>query len=181
MHSNDENEKFERKISSSEKKLTMKSYNVITQVTEYNLDELPDDETILIKEAKSAAKNAYAPYSKFLVGCAVLLENGEIVTGSNQENAAYPSGLCAERVAIFYANSKYPNVPVLKLAVAVFTKSEFVDEPIPPCGSCRQVLVETELRFKIPIRIILSGKEKIKVIENAKSLLPMNFDGEYLK
>ncbi|NOZ47869.1 MAG: cytidine deaminase [Chlorobi bacterium] len=158
----------------------MKSYKVITPYIEYNFEELSDDEKQLIKEAKESAVNAYAPYSQFLVGCAVLLENGKTVTGNNQENAAYPSGLCAERVAIFYANSKYPNVPVLKLATAVFSKSEFLDEPIPPCGSCRQVLLETELRFKIPIKIILAGKEKIRVIENAKSLLPLNFDNEYL-
>ena len=160
----------------------MKSFDVITRVTEYdNLKELPKDELVLIKEAKDAAINAYAPYSKFLVGCAVLLKNGKIVSGNNQENAAYPSGLCAERVAIFYANSKYPNIPVVKMAVTVYSKNDFVDEPIPPCGSCRQVLVETELRFKIPIKIILAGKEKIRIIDNAKSLLPMNFDSDYLK
>jgi len=158
----------------------MKTYNVITKVHEYNISELPSDEQKLIEQAKKTAKNAYAPYSSFLVGCAVLLENSEIVSGNNQENAAYPSGLCAERVAIFYANAHFPNVAVKKLAVAVYTNNDFVKEPIPPCGSCRQVLVETELRFKKPIKIIMAGKEIIKVIDNAKSLLPMNFDSDYL-
>jgi len=160
----------------------MKSFNVVTKVTEYdNLNELPQDEQNLIQRSKEAAVIAYAPYSKFLVGCSVLLENGKIVSGNNQENAAYPSGLCAERVAIFYANSKFPNTSVIKLAVSVYTDGEFVTEPIPPCGSCRQVLVETELRFKVPIKIILAGKDKIRVVENAKSLLPMNFDSDHLK
>lgn len=160
----------------------MKSYNVITKVLEYeDINELPKDEITLIKEAKLAAVNAYAPYSKFLVGSAVLLENGEIVSGNNQENAAYPSGLCAERVAIFYANSKYPNIPVIKMAVIVFAHSDFIEEPIPPCGSCRQVIVETQLRFKTPIKMILAGKNKIRIIEDAKSLLPLNFDSVYLK
>ena len=159
----------------------MKSFDVITHVTEFDsLDELPQDEILLVSHSRDAAKRAYAPYSKFQVGAAVLLQNNEIVTGNNQENAAYPSGLCAERVAIFYANSKFPEIPVLKLVVTVFSDSDFIDEPIPPCGSCRQVLVETELRFKTPIKIILAGKNKIRVIENAKSLLPLNFDSDYL-
>ena len=107
---------------------------------------LPEDEIILVNQSREAAKRAYAPYSKFQVGAAVLLENGEIITGTNQENAAYPSGLCAERVAVFYANSKYPDVPVIAIAVTAFTNNKFVQTPIPPCGSCRQVLTETETK-----------------------------------
>ena len=155
----------------------MKKKNITTVTYEYDsVDELSKDEQILIQKSKEAVNNAYAPYSKFQVGAAVLLENGEIITGTNQENAAYPSGMCAERVAVFYANSKFPNVPVIAIAVTAFTNNNFVKTPIPPCGSCRQVLVETETRFNTPIKIYLVSESKITVINDAKDLLPLNFD-----
>ncbi|MCD6556282.1 MAG: cytidine deaminase [Bacteroidales bacterium] len=155
----------------------MKKKNITTVTYEYDsVDELSKYEQILIQKSKDIVKNAYAPYSKFQVGAAVLLENGEIITGTNQENAAYPSGLCAERVAVFYANSKYPDVPVKAIAVTAFTNNNFVKTPIPPCGSCRQVLVETETRFNTPIKIYLVSESKITVINDAKDLLPLNFD-----
>jgi len=155
---------------------------ITTTVYEFDsVSELSIEDQNLIKEAKEITKNSYAPYSHFHVGAALLLANGEIITGTNQENAAYPSGLCAERVALFYANSKYPSVAVLSIAIAVKTNSEFLKKPAPPCGSCRQVLLETETRFKTPIKIILVGEEKIQLIENAKSLLPINFDDSFLK
>ncbi len=160
----------------------MKQKNITTVTYEYDsLDELSKNEQILIQKSKDAVKNAYAPYSKFQVGAAVLLENGEIITGTNQENAAYPSGLCAERVAVFYANSKYPDVPVKAIAVTAFTNNNFVKTPIPPCGSCRQVLVETETRFQKPIKIYLVSESKITVINDAKDLLPLNFDESSLE
>ncbi len=161
---------FTKQESMNEKKIT-------TVIYEYNsVKELNSDEQKLINASKEAVKNAYAPYSKFQVGAAVLLENGEIITGTNQENAAYPSGLCAERVAVFYANSKYPDVPVIAIAVTAFTNNKFVQTPIPPCGSCRQVLTETETRFKKPIKVYLVSESGITVINNAKDLLPLNFD-----
>ncbi len=135
----------------------------------------------LIESAKKAAESAYAPYSKFRVGAAVLLENGEIIQGSNQENAAYPSGLCAERVAIFYANSKYPNVPIKRIAVTANTKDGFIKEPIPPCGSCLQVMLESEKRYEQPLQVILYGSEKITVADSIKQFLPFNFNKEMLK
>ena len=107
-------------------------------------NELSREDATLIAEAVKVAQDAYAPYSQFKVGAAVLLENGIIVTGSNQENAAYPSGLCAERTALFYAGAQYPDVPVLALAVVAFNNIGQVEQ-ISPCGSCRQVLVETSL------------------------------------
>jgi len=155
----------------------MKKKNITTFTYEYDsVEELSKAEQLLIQKSKDAVNNAYAPYSKFQVGAAVLLENGEIIIGTNQENAAYPSGLCAERVAVFYANSKYPDVPVKAIAVTAFTNNNFVKTPIPPCGSCRQVLVETETRFNTPIKIYLVSESKITVINDAKDLLPLNFD-----
>ena len=159
----------------------MKKVEITTTTYEYDsLEELSQDEQFLINKSKEAVNNAYAPYSKFNVGAAVLLENGEIIIGTNQENAAYPSGLCAERVAIFYANSKYPDVPVKAIAVAAFTNNKFVESPVPPCGSCRQVIMETETRFNAPIKIYLVSKSKITVINDAKTLLPLNFDEHFL-
>ena len=159
----------------------MKKVEITTTVYEYDsLEELSKEEQILINKSKEAVKNAYAPYSKFNVGAAVLLETGEIIIGTNQENAAYPSGICAERVAIFYANSKYPDVPVKAIAVSAFTNNKFIDSPVPPCGSCRQVILETETRFKTPIKIYLVSSNKITVIEDAKNLLPLNFDTNFL-
>jgi cytidine deaminase len=159
----------------------MKKKNITTVTYEYDsAEELNSEARILIQKSKDAVENAYAPYSKFQVGAAVLLENGEIITGTNQENAAYPSGLCAERVAVFYANSKYPDVPVKAIAVTAFTNNNYVKTPIPPCGSCRQVLVETETRFQKPIKIYLVSESKITVINDAKDLLPLNFDGTSL-
>jgi len=145
------------------------------------LEELPEIEKILIERAKSASANAYAPYSHFLVGAAVLLENGEIITGNNQENAAYPSGLCAERTAMFYANANYPDVAVTTLAVAAQNAGGFLKDPIAPCGSCRQVLLETEQRYGKKLRVLLYGASEIAILETVKDLLPLSFGVETLK
>jgi len=145
------------------------------------LEELPEIEKLLIERAKSASVNAYAPYSHFLVGAAVLLENGEIITGNNQENAAYSSGLCAERTAMFYANANYPDVPVTTLAVAAQNSSGFLKDPIAPCGSCRQVLLETEQRYGKKLRVLLYGASEIAILESVKDLLPLSFGVEALK
>lgn len=128
----------------------------------------------LHKEAMRAMSNAYAPYSQFKVGAAVLLANGKIVSGSNQENGAYPSGLCAERVALFYAGAQYPDVAVRAIAIAAITKGKIV-EGISPCGGCRQVMLETENRAGTPLKIFLCGSESMRLIDSAASLLPIGF------
>jgi cytidine deaminase len=123
-------------------------------------------------------QHSYAPYSKFHVGAAALLKSGIIVTGSNQENAAYPSGLCAERTTLFYANSQYPDQPVLTLAIAARNEKGFMKEPIPPCGACRQVILETENRFNHPVRILLYGEDGIYEAHSIEDLLPLTFTKE---
>lgn len=153
----------------------------ITIATEYDSEtEFSKTDQKLIQLAKDATKNAYAPYSKFNVGACVLLENGEVFSGNNQENAAYPSGLCAERVAIFYANSKYPTIPVTAIAICAMNENGILNTPVPPCGSCRQVLLETELRFDTPIKIILIGKNRLTTIDNVSQLLPLHFKKDNL-
>lgn len=160
----------------------MKKREIKSILVDYNSSaELDEKSQELIENAKQAAENAYAPYSKFKVGAAVLLENGEIIQGSNQENAAYPSGLCAERVAIFYANSKYPNVAIKSIAVTANTENGFIEEPIPPCGSCLQVMLESERRSENPIEVILYGQNKITKAESIREFLPFNFNKEMLK
>jgi len=159
----------------------MKKKEIITRVTEYDsLEELANEDQILVQKSKEAALGAYAPYSHFHVGAAVKLDNGEIVIGNNQENAAYPSGLCAERVAIFHANAQYPDVAVTAIAISVYYNSNYISTPVPPCGSCRQVLLETENRYGRPIKVILAGEKLIQIIENARALLPINFDEKFL-
>ncbi len=160
----------------------MKKIEINTTIYEYDsLDELSPDEQMLSKKAIEVVQNAYSPYSNFKVGAAVLLENGEIIVGTNQENAAYPSGLCAERVALFYANSKYPDVPVVALAVTAYTKKHYLETTTPPCGACRQVMLETENRFNKDMKILMVGQKKVSMVPNAKALLPLNFDGNFLK
>jgi len=134
----------------------------------------------LIAAARESAENAYAPYSKFFVGAAVLLVNGEIIKGNNQENADFTDGLCAERVALFYAHAVYPDVAVEALAVTAKNLNGLIPGPAQPCGSCRQVLIETESRFNQPIRIILDGAEKIMVLNGADNLLPFAFKPDQL-
>lgn len=160
----------------------MKKRDIISTIYEYDsIDELSVEDKSLIQDAKDATRDSYSPYSHFRVGAAVLLENGKVIKGSNQENAAYPSGLCAERVAMFYANSNYPNVAVKAIAVATVGNNNSADTVVPPCGACRQVLVETEQRFKKPIRVLLSGKSKVFEIKDVEQLLPISFDGSFLK
>lgn len=145
-----------------------------------SMDELSENEQRLIQLSKEATKNSYAPYSRFYVGAAVLLKSGEIIQGANQENAAYPSGLCAERVALFYANSKYPDQAVLAIAIAAANEKGILNELIAPCGSCRQVMLETEQRYEKEIKIFLVGDEKVFLINGVKSLLPIHFNKSYL-
>jgi len=159
----------------------MEKKTIETNYTVYNFDELSESYQMLINKAKEQVSKAYAPYSGFSVGAAVELENGEIFAGSNQENSAYPSGLCAERVAMFYANAQFPNVAVKSMAIVAFTKGNFLPDPITPCGSCRQVLLETEMRFDQNINILLYGTKNTYLIENVKELLPLCFEKSSLQ
>ena len=158
----------------------MKQINITTKITVYSYEECTETEKNLINAAKQASANAYAPYSNFNVGAALLLENGEIITGNNQENAAYPSGLCAERTAVFYANAQYPNQKIEAMAVAAFYNGEFTEDLISPCGSCRQVLLEVESRYNSPVKILLYKKGEVYVADSMSSLMPLSFTKEAL-
>jgi len=142
---------------------------------------LPQDVNELMEQAAGVRKNAYAPYSKFQVGAALLLDNGKVVLGSNQENAAYPSGLCAERVAIFHAGAVYPDAKIVKMAITAASSQRIVNAPIPPCGSCRQSIAEYELKQDVPIEIWFMGETgAVYQSESLKNLLPMVFGGKDL-
>ncbi len=160
----------------------MENKSVTINYFEYNrIEELEELHQVLLKKAEHALTSAYAPYSGFKVGAAVLLENGIIVTGNNQENAAYPSGLCAERVALFAASSQYPGIPFKAIAITAKAKDFTVNYPVSPCGSCRQVMNEYENLFKTSLKIILKGETgKIIVLENVGGLLPFSFTSEQL-
>lgn len=149
----------------------MKIKTIELKVFEYsNPDDLPEKDKMLLLSARDAGHNAYAPYSGFRVGAAALLENGEIIRGNNQENAAYPSGLCAERVALFYASANFPFIGVKALAI-----SNVNNKDTKPCGACRQVIAEYEDLSGMPIRIILDGGNSITVFEGIDNLLPLRF------
>lgn len=155
----------------------MKKKNINIEYKEYlNKEELSKEEILLLERAAQAAESAYAPYSNFHVGAALLLSNGEIVAASNQENAAYPSGLCAERVAVFYAHAKYPAESILSMAVTAMVDGKLCKTPTYPCGACRQVLSESEKRAGSPIKIIIGGEKVIQIVEGISSLLPFAFD-----
>jgi cytidine deaminase len=140
----------------------------------------PDDRE-LVFAARETALNAYAPYSKFRVGAAIRLESGIIVRGANVENAAFPSGLCAERSALSNSISNHHNDKPTAMAIAAMTEDGLTDDPVPPCGNCRQVIAEEESRIGNQIRIILSGKNKTMIIESISSLLPLQFNKKNLK
>lgn len=151
-----------------------KTYSFEFEILKNN--ELSETASKVINEAKKATDNSYAPYSKFQVGAAVLLDNELIIKGNNQENIAYPSGLCAERVTVFAANANYPSNAIKVLAIAAQTGGKFTEKPITPCGACRQVLCETEQRQKSPMEIYLYGTEEIIHIKSAEDLLPLAFE-----
>ena len=147
-----------------------------------SIDELTEEDAWLLNEAREVTGNAYAPYSHFHVGAVAKLANGEIVAGSNQENASFPVGLCAERVLLASASSLYPNIPIESMAISYQSDNGDSNHPIAPCGICRQSLQEYESRVKHPIRLILGGMEgKIYIIPKSSSLLPLAFTSEELK
>ena len=159
----------------------MKEIKWETSVKVYSTEELPPEEQRLIHAAIEATERSYAPYSHFSVGAAVLMENGAVVCGSNQESAAYPSGMCAERTALFYAHSQYPQLAVKALAIAARSEKGLLPSPIPPCGACRQVMLETEKRSGSAMRILLYGTQEVYKIEGTGSILPLSFDADFLK
>lgn len=156
--------------------------NVSFSYTEYeNPDELNNDDRELVLSAQMAAQNAYAPYSKFKVGAALRLGSGRIVTGANVENAAFPSGICAERNAISHSVSNFPDDHPVAIAISAQTEDGLLDNSISPCGNCRQVMAEEELRNGKEIKVILSGKTKTVVISSISSLLPLQFNNRNLR
>ncbi len=144
-------------------------------------EELGVEDARLMEIAISARKRAYSPYSNFEVGAAILLGNGEIVEGNNQENACYPAGLCAERVAIFYASSKYPGIPIKTIAVSATSRDYVMDRPAAPCGNCRQAISEYEIRQDSPISIIMSGETgEVLKCRSVSDILPLAFNNSFL-
>lgn len=173
-------------VNQKQKPKTMKDLNINIPLKEYSYDELPEDMRRLVDVAKAQTRRSYAPYSKFHVGAAIELADGTIVPGSNQENAAFPSGTCAERTACFYASASHPGVPMRRIAIAAWTprhhegispddyEANFQDEPISPCGACRQSLLEYEALYG-PMEVILFGKKRVLVLPSVRSLLPLSF------
>ncbi len=153
----------------------MKELKLVAKISICTYEELSIQEKKLIDAAKNATKNAYAPYSGFHVGAAVLLENDVIVTGNNQENAAFPAGICAERAAIFYANTNYATSVPLMLAIAASKNGKFTEHFVSPCGLCRQVLIETEKRYKQHLKILMYGEKEIYIASSVEDLLPLGF------
>ena len=160
----------------------MKKHTIETVLEVYHsVSELPPNIQVLMKKAQATREQAYAPYSKFKVGAALQLVNGETVLGNNQENAAYPSGLCAERVAVFAAGANYPGVAVEMIALTVRSEKHKVITPTPPCGACRQSLAEYEVNQKTPIVLYFMGESgKVVKADSVKSLLPLVFDRSFL-
>jgi cytidine deaminase len=160
----------------------MKDITFTSQITVFeSIQELPETIKDLMEKATEVRKKAYAPYSKFRVGAAVLLDNGKIILGSNQENAAYPSGLCAERVAIFHAGAIYPDATILKIVITAASDNNRTETPVPPCGSCRQSIAEYEIRQETPIEIYFMGEiGAIHKSSSLKNLLPFMFEKKLL-
>ena len=160
----------------------MKEISINTSFTVYqSFVELPQDVQSLMEQAVEIRKKAYAPYSKFRVGAALLLDNGKVVLGSNQENAAYPSGLCAERVAIFQSGAIYPEAKIVKMAISAASDTNKTTTPIPPCGACRQSISEYEFKQDYPIEIYFMGESgEVYLSKSIANLLPLTFDKNFL-
>lgn len=153
----------------------MEQIDISIIIQSCQLDELSPRDRELVQAALEATENAYARYSRFYVGAALRLDNGKVVIGANQENAAFPSGLCAERTAVFAAQANYPDSPIEALAVAGRNENGVLPNPITPCGACRQVILEIEDRYKKPVKILLYGTKKIYCVRSVKDLLPLSF------
>lgn len=159
----------------------MKQIVIETKIHSLQWSELTEKQQALVNIAKEQTERSYCPYSHYHVGAALELQNGEIIRGCNQENAAYPSGLCAERSALFAAGATHPEEPVIRLAIACYTNGKFTASPGSPCGACRQVMIETEHRYDVPMEVILYGENETYVFDSAKDLLPLIFVSESLQ
>lgn len=168
-------------LSKQLKKATVKKITITSELEQYStFNELDNTRQELVQQAIESSRKAYAPYSNFQVGAAVRLEDNTLVIGNNQENAAYPSGLCAERVALFAAHAQNPDIAPTQLAIAVHRNNELAEFPTPPCGSCLQVIAELEHKFAHPIEIILYGKQKVLIAKSVKTFLPLYFNKDKL-
>lgn len=159
----------------------MRTYEITAAVSVFRMQELNSEDKNLVEQAIAATQNSYSPYSHFSVGAALRLKNGEIVTGSNQENASSSMTICAERNAIFHAQHLHPGQPVVSIAIAARNEQGFTSFPIPPCGACRQVMLEVEDRYKQPLRLLLYGTDGVHVVDTVKALLPIQFGADNLK
>ncbi len=154
----------------------MEITNIVAKIMICNQNELTEEQKSVVEAAKIATLGSYAPYSHFNVGAGVLLDNGEIVKGSNQENAAYPSGTCAERTALFYAGANFPQAKVKKIAIIASHNGDFTKKVCSPCGACRQVMLESQYRAGEPIEVLLCSKDEIYIFDSVDALLPLGFD-----
>jgi len=169
-------------VTSTTNTRNLKKITIETTLEVYDsVQELPEDIQKLMTKAQEARENAYAPYSRFMVGAALQLDSNEIITGSNQENAAFPSGLCAERVAVFHTGATFPKAIIKSMAITVRSLKHTVTTPTPPCGACRQSLVEYEVKQDSPIAVYFMGETgKVVKAESVKALLPLVFDSTFL-
>ena len=159
----------------------MKDIEFVSKIQLCQMDELSETDRRLVDRAIEATKNSYAPYSNFHVGACLRLADGREVIGANQENAAFPSGLCAERSAIFAAQSTYPESAIVALAIAAQNENGLTSQPVSPCGACRQVILEMEDRYKQDVRILLYGTDGVYVIPSVKSIMPLHFVDSSMK
>ncbi|HCD77509.1 MAG TPA: cytidine deaminase [Prevotella sp.] len=153
----------------------MEKVNVSSDIRLCQIEELVDEDKELVQTAIQATDNSYSPYSKFRVGAAVRLAGGKVIKGANQENAAFPVTICAERSAIFAAQANYPDKAILSIAIAARNEEGFTQEPVSPCGSCRQVMVEIEQKYSQPLHILLYGKKGVYVMDSIRNLMPLSF------
>lgn len=154
----------------------MRELNLQLKLGQYLLEELPEEDRELVLQSREFAKNAYAPYSGFSVGAALRMDDGSMIGGNNQENAAYPSGICAERVALFSAGANFPGEQIMALAISVISKSKETDRVYAPCGGCRQVISEYQNRQEKPLRILFEGPgEYITVAQSIEDIMPFTF------
>ena len=154
----------------------MKKLDITPAIYEYGMEELTLQERALVEQAIKATNHSYAPYSHFCVGAALLLADNTLIRGCNQENAAFPAGLCAERCALFAAGAQYPDTAPVMLAIAARdTSGQLTVEPVSPCGTCRQVIIETETRFQRSLRILLYGQRCVYVVDGIRHLMPLSF------
>ena len=159
----------------------MKNIQLTINIQRAQLEELSEEDRVLVEKAIKATDNSYAKYSRFRVGAALLLADGSVVPGANQENAVFPLGLCAERTAIFAAQAQRPDQAIVALAIAARNDEGLMRNPVSPCGSCRQVILEMEERYHRPVRLLLYGTDGVLVVDSVRDLLPLCFVDESMR